>query len=70
MPLGNPHLSRRSKRMMRGSRWVKPQWRPATSGIPGLDSAARPVNQDTLPRAKHTQTYTAHATHTHPAETT
>lgn len=40
------HLSRRSE-MMRGNRRVKPQWRPAACGITGLDSAARPVNQDT-----------------------
>lgn len=58
MPLGNLHLSSWSEMMMmRGSRWVKPQWRPATSGITGLDSAA--VNQGLQPQAKQ-----AHIQHT------
>lgn len=42
----NVHLSGRSEMMMRGSSRVKPQWRPAASGILGLESAARPVSQD------------------------
>lgn len=64
MPLGNPHMSRRREMLMRGSRRVKPQWRPATSGITGPHSAARLVSQETLPQAKHTHTVSStHHTH-------